>query len=534
MSAIHTAPINVADLLAQAAARRPQAPALSQGGAQLSYAALDARVSRCARALRASGLLAGERVATWLPKTLDNVILLFGALRAGAVMLPINPLLKPAQVRAILDDAEACTLLTQPSRLALLHALPPPRGLRLSLVDTLPAQPLAPLPTHWPSPRPLADWLASAPEAIPLARRIDADLAALLYTSGSTGGPKGVMLSHRNLIAGAQSVASYLDNRPDDHLLALLPLSFDYGFSQLTTAFLAGAHVTLLDYLLPGDIRRAVRENGITALAGVPGLWIPLARQSWLGELSALRYITNSGGALPPSVVGALKAALPDTRIHLMYGLTEAFRSTSLPPEDLERKPGSIGKPIPNAEILVVDDSGRPCAAGETGELVHRGALVGLGYWKDPQRSAERFRPVPGHDVTDPCAEIAVWSGDLVRQDEDGYLYFIGRRDGQIKTAGYRVSPDEVEAAALDSGLIHECAAAGQADPELGQRIVLGVVTDTPDVLPALQQHLRQALPAWMVPARIHPLPQLPRTPNGKYDRRALAERIAQESPPHD
>jgi acyl-CoA ligase (AMP-forming) (exosortase A-associated) len=271
---------------------------------------------------------------------------------------------------------------------------------------------------------------------------VDADMAAILYTSGSTGKPKGVVLSHRNMVTGAKSVASYLENRTSDRILAVLPFSFDYGFSQLSTSFVAGACCVLMDYLLPRDVLRAVERKSITGLAAVPPLWVQLAALLWPASVRKhLRYITNSGGAMPGATLAALRAALPDTKVFLMYGLTEAFRSTYLSPDQVERRPDSIGKAIPNAEILVVREDGSRCAPGEPGELVHRGSLVSLGYWNDRQKTAERFRPAPGQDPGLVLTELAVWSGDTVRTDEEGYIYFIGRRDEMIKTSGYRVSP---------------------------------------------------------------------------------------------
>src|SRR6185312_7014610 len=268
---------------------------------------------------------------------------------------------------------------------------------------------------------------------------------AILYTSGSTGKPKGVMLSHRNMVAGAKSVASYLENGPQDVLLAALPLSFDAGFSQLTTAFHAGARVVLLNYLLPRDVLRALDAERVTGLTGVPPLWIQLSDLEWpAGIAQHLRYIANTGGRMPRETLEKLRARLPRTKPFLMYGLTEAFRSTFLPPEEVDRRPDSIGKAIPNAEILVLRDDGTPCEPDEPGELVHRGALVGMGYWNDAAKTAERYKVLPGREAGFVLPEIAVFSGDTVRRDRDGYLYFIGRRDEMIKTSGYRVSPTEI------------------------------------------------------------------------------------------
>jgi acyl-CoA ligase (AMP-forming) (exosortase A-associated) len=352
---------------------------------------------------------------------------------------------------------------------------------------------------------------------------IDADMAAILYTSGSTGKPKGVVLSHRNLVAGARSVASYLGNGLDDRILAVLPLSFDYGLSQLTTAFHAGAAVVLINHLFPRDVVKAVMDERITGLAAVPPLWIQLAQLEWPATCP-LRYLTNSGGAMPRATVATLRAALPRAQLFLMYGLTEAFRSTFLAPLELDRRPDSIGRAIPNAEVMVVRPDGTPCDANEPGELVHRGALVSLGYWNDPAKTAERFKPAPGQDPALPVTELAVWSGDTVRRDEDGYLYFIGRSDDMIKVSGYRVSPTEVEEAVYATGLVAEAAAFGVPHPALGQAIVLLAHGEALDAA-ALLKECQRRLPAWMVPGHVEICGEpLPRNPNGKIDRKLLQQ----------
>jgi acyl-CoA ligase (AMP-forming) (exosortase A-associated) len=344
------------------------------------------------------------------------------------------------------------------------------------------------------------------------------------------------------MVAGARSVAQYLENTPDDRLLAVLPFSFDYGLSQLTTAFSVGASVVLMDYLLPRDVIRAVAQHGITGLAAVPPLWAQIANLPWPEEAQAsLRYITNSGGAMPRAILDALQAALPNTQPVLMYGLTEAFRSTYLPPAELVRRPDSMGRAIPNAEVMVVREDGSPCSPGEPGELVHRGALVAMGYWNDAERTAERFRPAPGREPGIPLPEIAVWSGDTVTVDEEGFLYFVGRKDDMIKTSGYRVSPTEVEEVIYASGLVGHAAALGIPHPTLGQAIVLVVTPPThadqksghvdTDTLIA---ECKKYLPAFMAPAHVQVQQSLPRNPNGKIDRKQLVSELQdlfQENP---
>ena len=362
-------------------------------------------------------------------------------------------------------------------------------------------------------------------------------MAAILYTSGSTGQPKGVVLSHRNMVAGAKSVASYLENSAQDTLLAALPLSFDAGFSQLTTAFHVGARVVLLNYLMPRDVLKAMQRAQVTGLTAVPPLYIQLAQLEWPTAIQdKLRYFANTGGRMPHATLAALRQRLPHSRPYLMYGLTEAFRSTYLPPEEVDQRPGSIGKAIPNAEILVLREDGTPCDADEPGELVHRGALVGMGYWNDADKTTERYRLLPagsGRPAALQLPEFAVFSGDTVRKDADGFLYFIGRRDEMIKTSGYRVSPTEVEEVLYATRMVGECVAFGVDHAEWGQAIhviatppVGNTTVDTPALLGAC----RSALPAYMVPTsvEVHSGP-LPRNPNGKIDRTLLAAQRAEQ-----
>jgi acyl-CoA ligase (AMP-forming) (exosortase A-associated) len=507
------------ELLVHAAARTPDAPALVTPDDEWSYARLAGLVARVAGGLWQHGLQRGDRVAVWLDKRVETVAACFGTAAAGGAFVPLNPLLRAAQVAHILRDSGAAVLVTSPERAALLadvwDSLP---GLRLRVLTGTFDSDGADGALAWDA---LAGTLPAAGAGV-----VDTDMAAILYTSGSTGGPKGVVLSHRNLVLGASSVAGYLGNHADDTLLAVLPLSFDAGFSQLTTAFHVGARVVLLNYLVPRDVLKAIDAHRVTGLTAVPPLFIQLAQApAEPGSGRTLRYFANTGGRMPQAALTALRERWPQAKPVLMYGLTEAFRSTWLPPEEVDRRPGSIGKAIPNAEVLVLREDGSECAPGEPGELVHRGPLVAQGYWQDPVRTAARFRPLPARLGSD---EWAVWSGDTVRRDEDGYLYFIGRRDEMIKTSGYRVSPTEVEEVLYASGMVGECAVFGVEHPVLGQAIqVLATAPagrDVPD-LSALQALCRAQLPAYMVPAGMAAVPApLPRNANGKIDRRRLAD----------
>jgi len=522
------------ELITLTAQRTPQAMALTSSGAShLRYAELSANVNQFAAGLMGLGLARGERVAIYLEKRFETVIASFGAPAAGAVFVPVNPLLKPEQVAFILRDCNVRVLVTSPERLALMQAaLADCHDLRHLVVTDASADSAAP-ESALLGPVALTTWrdLLSTPPRLGH-RVIDTDMVAILYTSGSTGRPKGVVLSHRNMVAGAKSVASYLENNAQDTLLAALPLSFDAGFSQLTTAFHAGARVVLLNYLMPRDVLKAMAREGVTGLTAVPPLYIQLAQLEWPAAINdKLRYFANTGGRMPRETLNVLRQRAPQAKPFLMYGLTEAFRSTYLPPDEVDRRPDSIGKAIPNAEILVLRDDGSPCSPEEPGELVHRGALVGLGYWNDAEKTAERYKllaaDAPGRQPGLQLPEYAVFSGDTVRMDAQGFLYFIGRRDEMMKTSGYRVSPTEVEEILYATHLVGECIAFGVDHPSLGHAIhVIATQADGTGAtcLNDLISECRSRMPAYMVPTGIElVLGPLPRNPNGKIDRKLLA-----------
>jgi acyl-CoA ligase (AMP-forming) (exosortase A-associated) len=515
-------------LVDRRASRRADSAAVTFKDRTLSYGELRLELAAFAGALRGLGLARGERVGVYLDKRIETVVSLFGSSAAGGVFVPINPLLRPKQVAHIVGDCDVRVLVTSSERLERLH-------------DELEACPSV---THvivvgerpGAEPRRTYEVLAwddvcvAPAEALAPPVGIDVDMAAILYTSGSTGKPKGVVLSHRNLVAGAESVSAYLENDEDDCILAALPLSFDAGFSQLTTGFWSGAHVVLVNYLVPGDVTRLCARHRVTGLTCVPPLWIQLAAESWPAEArDGLRYFANTGGRMPRATLQKLRATFPRAKPYLMYGLTEAFRSTYLDPSEVDRRVDSIGRAIPNAEILVVRPDGTPCDPGEQGELVHRGALVAMGYWNDAERTAERFRTAPARHRELGDSERAVWSGDLVVADEDGFLYFVSRKDEMIKTSGYRVSPTEVEEVAYDTGLVGGAVALGIDDPELGQRIVLVVSPANGNGLTSdmLLARLRRELPLYMVPKQVVVRRALPRSPNDKFDRNLLRAELA-------
>lgn len=511
----------------------PTSLALTAGGKSVTYDELTRQVAAFARGTINLGLGRQDRVGIYLEKRFETVVSCFGTSAAGMAFVPINPLLKPDQVGHILRDCAVRMLITSPERQILLsHVLSACPDLRHVVIvgETAPS---CSIQLSWASllEQTLPTELNLLDEPFLSHRVIDTDMAAIFYTSGSTGKPKGVVLSHRNMVVGAKSVAAYLGNHAGDTLLAALPLSFDAGFSQLTTAFHAGARVVLINYLLPRDVLNAVVTEKVTGLTAVPPLWIQLSSLPWPSSATDhLRYFANTGGRMPLETLKTLRTHFPRTQPFLMYGLTESFRSTYLPPEEVERRPDSIGRAIPNAEVLVLREDGTPCGPNEPGELVHRGALVAMGYWNDAEKTAERFRPLPtgcaGREAGLPLPEIAVFSGDTVRRDDEGFLYFVGRRDEMIKTSGYRVSPTEIEEVLYATQAVAEAAVFGVSHPTLGQAAVAVVkrVPGSPLSETELINICRERLPAFMVPARIHfRETSLPRNPNGKIDRKSLS-----------
>lgn len=482
-------------------------PALVLRGETLTHKDLRTRVARLAGWLAARAPEKGARVASWAAKGELTCLLPLACARAGLVHVPINPLLKRMQATHILADSGAVLLLANKARLGSLEEGDCPDG--CEVVEELQALKAA----------------ASAPEMGPSEADSD-DLTAILYTSGSTGRPKGVMLSHANLWFGAVSVAHYLGMEADDVTLGVLPLSFDYGQNQLLSTWYAGGSVVPLDYLFPRDVAKACAKHGVTTLAAVPPLWVQLTELDWADEASApLRRLTNSGGALTVDLVRGLQSIFPQANIFPMYGLTEAFRSTYLDPSLVDSHPTSMGTAIPFAEILVIGDDGAVTEPGEEGELVHCGPLVAQGYWQDAERTAERFRPAP---AASEYGGTAVWSGDRVKRDEGGLLYFVGRRDAMIKSAGNRISPQEVEEAARATGMVAEAVALGVRDERLGHvvHLVVRASGDRVEAEAALPKELKQALPNFMQPQVIHWRDEMPLNPNGKLDRTALAREI--------
>lgn len=490
-------------LLAIAAQQSPENIALQDQSGAVTYKELWNLALARRRQLAGAGLSNGDRLLLLLPKQRELVVELFAAWSLGAMVVPVHQGLKLQQLQHIVDDCSPKLLsVSALRRTQLMKEIRLPPG--TSWFDPDAEYPLA----NEPSLRSCI----SAP-------------AAIMYTSGSTGLAKGVVLSQLNLLLGAESVSQYLGLTQQDKVLALLPFSFDYGLNQLLSAMRVGASVILMDYLLPQDVVRLVQQHQVSVLAAVPPLWAALAETKW-PETSAgsVRLWTNSGGAMPPVLLNRLQQLFCNAQPYLMYGLTEAFRSTYLSPDKLASKPDSIGQAIPFADVRVLRPDGSECDVDEPGELVHRGPLVSLGYWGRPDLTAERFKPDPWIDAAVVQRPCAVWSGDLVRRDAEGDLFYIGRLDEMLKCSGIRISPTEIEQQffALVSAVTDAAAIAvplSNADNAVLLVFSSAVSHDCAAILAAL----RQQLPVYMCPKAVLQLEQLPKTVNGKLDRKQLS-----------
>jgi amino acid adenylation domain-containing protein len=504
-SSISTQPLgNAAQMLLATAAADPGQPAVVDGDVTTGYGALAARSLGIARTLRAAGVEPDDRVAVLLQRGADAAAAFFGVLASGAIAVTVNESLRPRQVEHILRHAGAGILVSSPD---LTRRLPRPLETPARVLDIDDVDPR---------------------EGFEPAPRVGSDVAQIIYTSGSTGLPKGVTISHANLWAGMNAVVGYLGITGDDRIASLLPFSFDYGLNQLLCCAGTGATLVVERSPVPHRAVATLRSGEVTVLPAVPPLWLQLLTVDGFRDqrLPALRVMTNTGGRLPVEAVGRLRRCQPHAELVLMYGLTEAFRSTYLDPGVVDRKPGSIGKAIPGAEILVLDEQLERCKPGETGQLVHRGATVALGYWNDPEASSQVFRPHPLPPPGTPDTERVVFSGDLVYQDEEGDLFFVSRRDKLIKTLGYRVSPDEVADALYGSGQVLEALVTSEPDELRGARIVAYVVLAEGGRLDRLKAFCARELPRYMQPSRIEVRSALNRTPSGKHDPAATVAQL--------
>jgi acyl-CoA ligase (AMP-forming) (exosortase A-associated) len=521
----------VHQLLRTTARRLPQKEALVHSQGRLTYSEVKRKSAGIAQGLRRAGVERGERIGIYLDPSIAQALSIFAVSQAGGVFVPIHGLLFPDQVTHIMKDCGMRGLITSRSKLASLGTvLNETSSLEFVVIvaDGEVAGTRKPEASLQPTLERVAIYdFGEMCQSTPLCDMddvgIEKDLAAILYTSGSTGKPKGVMLSHANIMVGSSIVSMYLEITETDRILSILPFSFDAGLNQLMTAVQQGATLVMMTFVFAREIVSMLLKERITGLAGVPTLWSLISQPNsslHRQRLLQLRYITNTGGRMPQTVLASLREALPMTKIFLMYGLTEAFRSTYLPPEELDHRPTSIGKAIPNTEILVISDQGQLCRRGEVGELVHRGPTVSMGYWGQPELTARVLRPHPLLPPELSDGEKVCYSGDLVKTDEEGFLYFVGRRDNMIKSSGFRVSPTEVEEVLFQTGRVREAAVIGIPDEVLGQAIKAFVAPRDGEALntEALVAFCAEKMPRYMVPKAIEILGELPKTTSGKVD----------------
>jgi acyl-CoA ligase (AMP-forming) (exosortase A-associated) len=514
------------DLLHNSAERYPDKAAIVDGGSEYTYEDMSRQSGALCAALQDSGVEKGDRVGIYMEKSWEAIVAMLATSRTGAAFVNLNPMFKPPQVRYVTEDCDIRVMIGDSEKLAELEPKtverafykgdrPDSGGVSGELTD-------------------LDEALQSGDYPREVRQVSEVDLGTILYTSGSTGMPKGVSTSQRNLVVGAQIVSTYLENTEEDRILSALPLNFDAGLNQFTTSLRVGATLALQRSRLPGDLLKGLRRHEITGVAGVPPLWSLLLRgaKSIAQEpLTHLRYISNTGGRIPQANLDELRRLLEPagTKIYLMYGLTEAFRSTYLAPEEIHRGTECIGKAIPDTEIMVINKQGEECAPGEVGELVHRGPTVAMGYWGKEEATRKAYRPNPLAPPELLYVERVVYSGDNVRRDEEGFIYFIGREDAMIKSQGYRMSPEEVENLLIGSGHVHEACAFGVPDPDLGHQVVavVSLKSDGEGIIDEIREYAVKNGPPYMVPKEILIQNELPKTGSGKIDRKGISNAYA-------
>ena len=513
------------DLLYNSLERDPHKPAVVDGDAEYSYEELERESGSLAAALVEAGVARGDRVGVLVEKSWEAIVSMLAASRVGAAYVNVNPLFKAPQVEYLAQDCDIRVMIGDTPKL---DELAP------KMVETAFYRGEKPQGAAANTYTDVGEALRG--DGLTEDRHVsEVDLGTILYTSGSTGMPKGVATSQRNVVVGAQIVSHYLENVPEDRVLSALPLNFDAGMSQFTTSLRAGATLYLLRSRLPGDLLKALRRHEITGVTGVPPLWSLLirgAKSLQENPLTHLRYLANTGGRIPQANLDELRRLLEPagTKIYLMYGLTEAFRSTYLDPQEIHRSSpeqgNCIGKAIPNTEIMVIDKEGNEAAPGEPGELVHRGPTVAMGYWGNEEATEKAYRPNPLAPPELLDVERVVYSGDTVTRDEEGYLYFLGREDAMIKNQGYRLSPEEVENLLIASGLVNEACAFGVENPAVGHDVI--AVISLRDgggdgALDSIREYAINNGPPYMIPKEILVWDELPKTGSGKIDRKGIS-----------
>lgn len=509
------------DFLDNSAKRLPDKVALVCQKQRLTYKDIAERADALATFLQKSGVERGDRVVVFADNTIETVVSFWGILKANAVVSIVNPLTKADKLRYLLNDCRARVLISDGHIANVWEQATADNGaphIKTTIVSgEYPEEKLAKVAggARW------SDAVAPNQGPAPTRKNIDIDLASIIYTSGSTGDPKGVMLTHRNMITAGTSISTYLENVEDDVILCALPLAFDYGLYQMIMSVRMGARLILeRSFAYPAQVLKLMQEENVTGFPGVPTIFAILGEMKSMKQFdfSKIRYVSNTAAALHEKHIRMLMDLFPQAKIFSMYGLTECKRCTYLPPDLIDKKPTCVGIAIPNTELWLVDEEGKKLGPNEVGQLVIRGATVMKGYWEKPEETARKLRPgpLPGEQV--------LYTGDLCRLDEEGHLYFVGRMDDIIKSRGEKVAPKEVEAAIYNIKGVKECAVVGVDDAILGQAVKAFVVLEGGVEMgeKQIQYECQNRLENFMVPKFVEFVPELPKTNTGKIKKTGL------------
>lgn len=516
--------MRIHDFLSRSAERFPDKTALVCGDQRVTYAWLESRAQRLGDWFWEQGLRPQDRVVVFLDNSVESVLSIFGVLKAGGIFIQVNPGVKANKLRYVLQDSEARFCIAHASKIQVVSSCFAGKESAVQIVFC-PDLEGAGKKFIWPQNCKIFSWKEILQERIREVgkenRILDIDLAAIIYTSGSTGVPKGIMCAHYNMVSACKSITQYFNNTSLDIILSALPLSFDYGLYQVLMTFMFGGTLVLeRSFLYPFKIMERLENEQATGFPLVPTMAALLLRMENLGTFACkeLRYISNTAAALPQNHIQRLQKLFPQAQIFPMYGLTECKRVSYLPPADIERKPGSVGLPIPNEDVRIVNEQGGEVPVGSIGELVIRGANVMQGYWNAPEETARVFRA--GRYK----GETLLYSGDLFWQDDEGYLYFVGRKDDLLKSKGERVSPAEVESVLCELPGVSEAVVVGVADAILGCALKAFIVPELGWDLSErrIRGYCSAHLEPFMVPKYVCVCPTLPRSANGKVDKKAL------------
>ncbi len=521
-------PYLIQHLLEESGKKFPDKICLEEADNSLTYKETVDYSRKIAGRLQDLGVKPGEHIGVFMDRSIDQVVSILGVFYAGAVLIIINSILREKQIYHIIKDAGISTIITSHKRIRNNFSVFKNAGVERALVfygdNTDIFKKTIVFDGTWDS----------LPEYNSECCRISEDTSHIIYTSGSTGQPKGIVISHRNTIDGGKIVSQYTGLKSNDRMIGALPFNFDYGFNQLINTLYMGATIYLHRFFLPNDLLQILDNKQITVFAGMTPIWSKIFHPKLTDlsknyDFSRIRVITNTGGKVPVSTVKKLRSLFSQAKIYLMYGLTEAFRSTYLDPAQIDSRPDSIGKAVPNVQLMVINKKGKECGPHEEGELIHRGALISKGYWNNPEKTREVFKPNPFLSKRNAHLETVVFSGDIVKKDEDGFLYFIGRKDNMIKTKGYRVSPSEVEELINNFEGVAECVVTGYEENDSINLRAIIQLNNAEWSAEKILMKCKQEFPFYLVPDDIVVRDNFPLTSNGKIDRTKVMQECNNE-----